>query len=62
VTYLKRLAELAGVAFLGAAVPVLVDGHFSKAALAGAASAGLAAVYGLFVKNVGEDKESPLVK
>lgn len=59
--YAKRLAELALVAFLGAAVPVLVDRGLDKAALAGALSAGLAAVYGIVVKSVG-DKDRPTVK
>ena len=58
--YLKRLAELAVVAFLGAAVPVLVDKGLDKAALAGALSAGVAAVYGLFAKGAG-DKDRPTV-
>lgn len=59
--YAKRLAELALVAFLGAAVPVLVDKGLDKAALAGALSAGVAAVYGILAKNVGDDKDSPTV-
>lgn len=58
--YAKRLAELALVAFLGAAVPVLVDKGLDKAALAGALSAGLAAVYGVLAKPVG-DKQRPTV-
>lgn len=59
-TYVKRLAELALVAFLGAAVPVLVDKGLDKAALAGALSAGVAAVYGVLAKAVG-DKDRPTV-
>lgn len=58
--YAKRLAELVGVTFLGAAVPVLVTGGLDKAALSGAAAAGLAAVYGLLAKRVG-DKERPTI-
>lgn len=60
--YVKRLLELAGVTFVAAAAPVLVSGGLSKATLSGAVAAGLAAVYGLVVKNAGADKESPLAK
>ena len=56
--YLKRLVELAAVAFLAAAVPVFTANGISKAGLAGAGSAGLAAVYGLLVKGLG-DKDRP---
>lgn len=59
--YVKRLAELAVVAFLGAAVPVLADKGLDKAAVAGALSAGVAAVYGVLAKAVG-DKERPTVQ
>lgn len=58
--YLVRLGELALVAFVGAAVPVLVQGDFSKAALSGALSAGVAAVYGVLAKGSG-DKDRPTV-
>lgn len=58
--YLKRLAELVVVTFLGGAVPVLLSGGLSKAAVAGALSAGVAAVYGVMAKRVG-DKERPTV-
>jgi hypothetical protein len=59
--YLKRLAELAGVAFLAAAVPVFAENGLSKAGVAGAATAGLAAVYGLLVKGLGDtDRPSAL--
>lgn len=51
--YVKRLAELVAVTFLGAAVPVLVSGGLSKAAVSGAVTAGLVALYGLVVKNKG---------
>lgn len=57
-TYLKRLAELVLVAFVSAAVPVLLDRGADKAAVSAAVSAGLAAVYGLLVKRVG-DTERP---
>lgn len=60
--YLIRLTELVGVTFLGAAVPVFVQRGFDKAAIAGGLSAGLAAVYGLLSKNVGEHKDRPTVK
>lgn len=57
-TYLKRLAELVLVAFVSAAAPVLADQGLDKAAVSAAVSAGLAAVYGLLVKRVG-DTERP---
>jgi len=61
VEYAKRLAELVVVTFLGAAIPAYLAAGFSKAALAGALSAGVAAVYGLVAKKVG-DPEKPTVK
>jgi hypothetical protein len=61
-TYAKRLAELALVSFLGAALPVLVANGLGKAALVGALSAGLAAVYGVIVKPVGDSEKPSLVK
>jgi hypothetical protein len=60
--YLKRLAELLLVTFTGAALPVLVSAGFNKAALAGAASAGLAAVYALVTKRVGDAEKPGAVK
>lgn len=59
--YLIRLAELVGVTFLSAAVPVFFQRGFDKAAVAGAVSAGLAAVYGLLSKKVGV-QDRPTVK
>ncbi len=59
--YLKRLAELVAVTFLGAAVPALLSGGVSKASLSGALAAGVAAVYGVLVKGVGAD-DRPTVK
>lgn len=59
--YLIRLAELIGVTFLGAALPVFVTNGFDKAAVSGALSAGVAAVYGLLVKGKGEP-DRPTVK
>lgn len=59
--YLARLAELVGVTFLGAALPVLLQGGVDKAALAGAFSAGVGAVYGLLTKGVGV-RNRPTVK
>ena len=58
--YVKRLAELAVVATLAAAVPVFADQGLSKAALVAAGSAALAAVYGVLAKGVG-DPDSPSV-
>lgn len=46
-TYLKRLAELLVVTFVAAAGPALVTGGLSRAGIAGAVAAGLAAVYAL---------------
>lgn len=59
--YLKRLAELVAVTFLGAAVPVLVSGGLNKAAVSGALAAGVAAVYGLAVRKKGAE-DRPTVK
>jgi hypothetical protein len=59
--YVKRLAELALVAFLGAAVPVFTEQGLTKAGTAGAATAGLVAVYGLLVKGLG-DKDRPTIQ
>lgn len=59
--YLVRLAELVGVTFLGAALPVFLQRGLDKAAVAGALSAGLAAVYGLLVKGKGAP-DRPTVK
>lgn len=59
--YLIRLAELVGVTFLSAAAPVLLSKGFDKAAIAGAVSAGIAAVYGVLVKRVGP-VDRPTVK
>lgn len=59
--YLIRLAELVGVTFVGAAVPVFVQGGLDKAAVSAAISAGLAAVYGLLVKGKGY-KDRPTIK
>lgn len=60
--YLKKLAELVVVTFVAAALPALVAaGSLSKAAVAGAVSAGLAAVYGVVVKNKGAE-DRPTVK
>lgn len=59
--YLVRLAELVGVTFVGAALPVLLEGGLDKAAISGAISAGLAAVYGLLAKSRG-DKDRPTIK
>ncbi|HKZ21201.1 MAG TPA: hypothetical protein VJQ57_13965 [Acidimicrobiia bacterium] len=56
--YLKRLVELALVAFLAAAVPVFTEQGASKAGVSAAVAAGLAAVYGLLVKGLG-DKDRP---
>lgn len=56
--YLKRLVELAVVAFLAAAVPVFTEQGASKAGVSAAVAAGLAAVYGLLVKGLG-DKDRP---
>ena len=52
--FAKRLLELVIVTFFGAAVPVFVSGGFDKAAISAAASAGLAALYGLLTKKVGD--------
>lgn len=59
--YLKRLFELVVVTFIGAAIPHLVSGGFDKAGLYAAGSAGLAAVYALVVKKVG-DPDRPTIK
>lgn len=63
-TFVKRLAEEGVVAFLVAfgGVALAGDGALTAAALTGAAAAGLRAVYGVFVKNVGEDTDKPSVK
>lgn len=53
--YVKRLAELVALTFLGAAVPVFVSGGLNKAAASGALAAGLVAVYGLVVRKKGAE-------
>lgn len=60
--YLKRLAELAAAGFLaGSAQYVATHGlELSSAAVQGAATAGLTAVYGLLAKQFG-DKARPTV-
>lgn len=60
--YFKRLAELLAVTFAGAAVPAFVSGGLSRAALAGALSAGLAAVYALAASRVGDAEKPGAVK
>lgn len=56
---LEQMAVAGGVAFLGGlAVP---NGNITKAVLSSAIAAGLRAVYGAFVHNVGEDPESPSI-
>ncbi len=60
--YLKRLAELLLVTFVAAAGPALVTGGLSKAGFAGAAAAGLAALYALFAKRVGDVDKPGAVK
>jgi hypothetical protein len=64
VKYLKKLAELAAAGFVaGAGSYVAVEGvDLSSAGLRGLLTAGLLAAYGVLVKNVGEDKDSPLAK
>ncbi|KPI09946.1 hypothetical protein OV450_3437 [Actinobacteria bacterium OV450] len=61
VSFLRRTAEEGAAAFLVAfgGVALAGDGALSRAALAGAVAAGLRAVYGVFVKNVGADAERP---
>lgn len=56
--YLRRLLELVVVTFVASALPVLASEGLSKASLAGAATAGTVAVYGLLAKWVG-DKDRP---
>lgn len=57
--YLRRMAEAAFVAFLGAASASLLSApQIDRAALHGAIAAGVAALYGLVVKRVG-DQERP---
>lgn len=58
--YLKRLLELALVAFIAGAAPVIQEQGLSKASLAGAGMAGAVAVYGIIVKGLG-DKDRPTV-
>ncbi len=59
--YLKRLAELLVVAFIGGAAPVFLNQGLTKAGLSGAVTAGAMAVYGLLVKGLG-DKDRPTVQ
>lgn len=62
--YLKKLGELAAAGFVaGAGSYVAQNGvDLSSAGLRGLVVAGLLAAYGVLAKNVGADKESPLVK
>jgi hypothetical protein len=56
---LEQMALAGGVAFLGGlAVP---NGSITKAVLSSAIAAGLRAVYGAFVRSVGDDPESPSI-
>lgn len=58
-TYLKRMTEMVVMTFVGgASASLMASGRLDKAAFAGAVSAGVAAVYGLIVKRVGE-KDRP---
>lgn len=60
-TYLKRMAELVVMTFVGgASASLLASGRLDRAAFAGAVTAGVAAVYGLIVKRAG-DKDRPTV-
>lgn len=60
--FVKRLVEEAAYAFVGGfAVALQASGDLSSAALTGAALAGVRAVVGVVVKNVGE-KDKPSVK
>lgn len=61
--FLLRLAEQALVSFLVAfgGVALAGDGSLTRGVLGGAVAAGLRAVYGLFVKNVGAE-DSPSVQ
>lgn len=57
--YLRRTVEIMAVAFLGGAVPVwLQNPSWDRAVLHGAVAAGVAAVYALVVKRIG-DRERP---
>lgn len=60
--YLKRLAELAALAFGAGVVDEVARNGFdlSAAGLKGLALAGLATVYGLLVKGLG-DKDRPSI-
>lgn len=58
--YLQRTLELVIVTFLAAAVPALATGGFTKAGVYGAVGAGVAAVYAVLAKTVG-DKDKPSV-
>ncbi|MFE0101143.1 hypothetical protein [Streptomyces sp. NPDC059009] len=63
-TYLIRLGELVAVAFVGGVVESLRSGGWSlsHAALAGALTAGVMAVYGLLAKQGGGDPQRPTLK
>lgn len=59
--YLKRLLELSFAAFIAGAAPVFLDQGLTKAGIAGAATAGGMAVYGLLAKGLGE-KDRPTIQ
>lgn len=53
--YLRRTVEIMGVAFLGGALPTwLQNPSLDRVALHGAIAAGVAAVYALIVKRIGD--------
>lgn len=62
--FLKNLAEDAVVAFVVTAGGILAvtDGDLGRAALVGAATAGLRSVLGVLVKNVGAEESTRLSK
>ncbi len=60
--YTKRLLELVFIAFLGSAVPALLAGELTKAGLSGAVAAGVAAAYGVVVKQIGDPTKPTIAK
>lgn len=59
--YLRRVAELVFLSFLGGAAPALLQSpQLDRAALHGAVAAGVMAVYAVLAKAVGE-KDRPTV-
>lgn len=57
--YLRRTVEVMALTFLGAAVPTwLQNPSWDRAVLHGAVGAGVAAIYALVVKRLG-DRERP---